>query len=197
MQSVAIPKYQFAEPRNNLPNKQKGVASAEDRFTISFARAYVQQATKIHNGSQKTERFLVREIPVNGYGITDLLAIAWHPLPDEKFETVEAFVQVAKPTSRAFEMKLTSWRKAMPQASRYRNFAHQTITVLPPHEFDKACAYIHTFKCIKVGLWSFDKETCHINPFYTPRPHYPHSHKYCIESITKAAKAPSSTLPIF
>jgi len=196
MQKMVVPKYSFAEPRANLPNKRKGVATAEDRFTIAFSRAYSEQANQIHKGSPKTARFLVREIPVNGYGITDLLAISWQPLPEERFETVDAFLQVAKPTCRAFEMKLNNWRKAMQQASRYRNFAHQTIVVLPEKECDKAAQYLNTFTCIKVGLWSFDKGSNRIVPIYTPRPHQPRSRRYWIESVSKATKTPNSTLPI-
>ena len=192
---ISVPKLKFSEPRHNLPGR-KGVATAEDRFTIAFARAYLKQADSLHSGSPKTERFLVREVSVNGYGITDLLAIAWHPMPHEMFENTEAFVKVVKPTCRAFEMKLSNWRKAMQQASRYRNFAHQPIVVLPISEFDKAIHYIKTFKCIKVGLWGFDKITMRIIPYYTPRPRHPKSCRYYIESVKKASQSPKSTLPI-
>lgn len=186
MSELAVAKYDFAEPRDNLPHKQKGVDTAEDRFTIAFCKAYLEQANRIHARSRKTERCLVREIPVNGYGITDLLAIAWEPLPNERFNSVEAFIKVAKPTCRAFEMKLSNWRKAMQQASRYKNFAHQTIAVLPPRECEKALQYIETFRCISVGLWSFDIATSSIHCFFTSRPKMPSSMHRVAEAVSKA-----------
>lgn len=139
---------------------------------------------------------LVQEIPVNGYGITDLLAIVWAGLPKETFPSVSAFAAVAKPISRAFEMKLSNWQKALSQASRYRNFAHQAIVVLPPDVCDNAIKVLDTFKLVRVGLWSFDPETERIRTIFTPRHHRPRSLRYWLQSIEKAAKAPMSVLPI-
>ncbi|MFO7535920.1 MAG: hypothetical protein R6X19_09630 [Kiritimatiellia bacterium] len=194
--SAAIPRFQFSEPKANLPTLKVGILSAEERFTVSFAHAYLKQHILLHSRSPKTTLSLVQEIPVNGYGITDLLAVAWTRLPSEKFPSAEAFVAVAKPTCRAFEMKLNNWQKALSQASRYRNFAHQAIVVLPPNVCANALRVLGTFKSIRVGLWSFDPTTCQINSIFTPRPHAPRSTKYWLQSIQKASKAPRSILPI-
>lgn len=195
-QSVAIPRFQFSEPKANLPTLQTGVLSDEDRFTASFARAYLKQNARLHGRSPKTTLALVQEIPVNGYGITDLLAVAWSQLPRETFPSAEAFVAVTKPTCRAFEMKLSNWQRALSQASRYNNFAHQAIVVLPPSVCVNALRVQETFKLIRVGLWSFDPKTGRIHAFFTPRSHTPRSTKYWLQSIAKAAKAPRSILPI-
>jgi hypothetical protein len=170
--------------------------SPEELFTKAFAHAYLAQAAQIHRRAQRTSIALVQEIPVNGYGIADLLAIAWDGLPKETFPSVKAFATVAKPTCRAFEMKLSNWQKALSQASRYRNFAHQAIVVLPPNACNNAIKVIDTFILVRVGLWSFDPETNRIHAHFTPRRHHPRSVHYCLQSIEKAAKAPRSVLPI-
>jgi len=194
--TIAIPKYRFREPKRNLPTLPAKGASPEDRFTKSFAQEYFNSREKIHRRSTKSSMSLVREIPVNGYGITDLLAISWNSLPKEIFPSAQSFAEVAKPTCRAFEMKLSNWQKALGQASRYRNFAHQSIVVLPPDIAASAIKSLKTFKLVGVGLWSFDHKTNHIMPIYTPRSHNPRSYRYWIQSIEKAAKAIKSTLPI-
>jgi hypothetical protein len=129
--AIPVPKFKFNEPRRNLPGR-KGIATAEDRFTIAFMHAYLAQAEATHGEANSFQIAFAREIPVNGYGITDLLVVTWRVLPDESFPSGEAFAKVARPVCRAFEMKLFNWQKALSQASRYRYFAHQPIVVLPP-----------------------------------------------------------------
>jgi len=128
--SVLIPKFKFSEPAHNLPGR-KGITTKEDHFTIAFMRAYLEQVANIHKRSDKTTLAFAREIPVNGYGIADLHVVAWNALSGEKFPNTESFVKVARPCTRAFEFKLTDWRKARGQACRYRFFANQSIVVLP------------------------------------------------------------------
>jgi hypothetical protein len=194
--TIAIPKFLIHEPRHNLPSMNSRQTSPEDRFTQAFARAYLVQKAQIHRHSKKMSFALVQEIPVNGYGITDLLAIAWAGLPKETFPTVNAFAAVAKPTCRAFEMKLSNWQKALSQASRYRNFSHQAIVVMPPDACDNAINALNTFIRVRVGLWSFDPETECIRTIFTPRCHRPRSSRYWLQSIEKASQTTRSVLPI-
>jgi hypothetical protein len=107
-----IPKLEFSEPCHNLPGR-KGTETAEDRFTVSFMRAYLDQSNAIHSRSRKTSLAFAREIPVNGYGIADLHVVAWDAMPAEKFPDVESFVRIVHPGTRAFECKLVNWRQAM------------------------------------------------------------------------------------
>jgi hypothetical protein len=193
-EKVPVPKYRFSEPRRNL-RTYTGRASAEDRFTIAFARAYWNQFKQVHSRTTADQLSLVREIPVNGYGITDLLAISWAQ-PKQPFTDLEEFISHHKPTIRAFEMKLGSWRAAMSQASRYKNFAHQAIAVLPVSEGEKACEYLETFQKIRVGLWTFDPQTASIKAIYTPRPRKPRSHRYHLEAFHKAAPIAKPALPV-
>ena len=60
---IAVPKYKFSEPAKNLPGR-KGMATAEDHFTMAFMRAYLKQASSVHKGSKKNTFAFAREIPV-------------------------------------------------------------------------------------------------------------------------------------
>jgi len=192
---IIIPKYKFTEPSNNLPGR-KGIATGEDHFTIAFMRAYLEDASSIHNRSKKTTLAFAREIPVNGYGIADLHVVAWNVLAREKFPDTESFVKVVRPCTRAFECKLVDWRKAMAQACRYRFFANQTMVVLPEKICARAIPYLNTFKKIKVGLWSFSPENGKIRVHHTPRPLAAKSKKYYYQAIEKVSAASRQVLPI-
>jgi len=84
----------------------------------------------------------------------------------------------------------------MSQASRYKNFAHQAIAVLPVSECEKAFEYLETFQKIRVGLWTFDLQTASIKVIYTPRARKPRSHRYHLEALHKAAPVVKPALPI-
>ncbi len=192
---INVPKLKFSEPRRNLPGR-KGSATEEDRFTIAFMRAYLDQASVIHRRSRKTSLAFAREIPVNGYGIADLHVVAWDGMPNERFPDVESFVRVVRPCTRAFECKLLNWRQAMTQAGRYRFFANQTFVVLPDAACSRALPYLATFEAIKVGLWAFNMETGKITPHHTPRPITAKSEKYYFHAIQTVARASRQSLPI-
>jgi len=192
---VAVPKLKFHEPRRNLPGS-RGVATAEDRFTIAFMQAYLFQAGTIHRKARRDHLAFAREIPVNGYGIADLMVVAWQALPDEFFLGVKAFVQLAQPCTRAFECKLTDWRRAMSQAARYRFFANQAFVVLPEQTCVSALPYLSTFKKIKVGLWSYSAATGRIIIHHTPRATKAKSGRYYHHAIDCVAVASTQALPI-
>ncbi|MCC5849595.1 MAG: hypothetical protein JJU29_16050 [Verrucomicrobia bacterium] len=184
--TLQVPKHRFSEPRHNLPG-QNGQDTAEDRFTIAFARAYARQFPRIHRGTTANRISMVREIPVNGYGITDLLTIAWAGDETETYPDTHRFLENTRPTVRAFEMKLRDWRRAMSQASRYKNFAHQAIAVIPVRLAPSALPYLDTFRKIRTGLWLFDEETQIIRVLHTPRARKPRSTRYFQEAVLKAS----------
>lgn len=192
---ITVPKLRFSEPRRNLPGRN-GTATVEDRFTIAFMRAYLSQATSIHHGSVRTQMRFAREIPVNGYGIADLMVVAWHELPGETFPDAASFARIAKPCTRAFESKLTDWRRAMSQASRYRFFSNQAVVVLPPAAAERAILFLDTFRKIKVGLWSFCQDNDHITAHFTPRATAAKSENYYIHAIGLVGLAATQALPI-
>lgn len=191
---VTIPKLKFSEPRHNLPGR-KGVATREDRFTIGFARAYGEQFTDIHARSARSESACAREIPVNGYGIADLMVVAWEPGIGQA-DSVESFLKSGVVTTRTFECKITDWRSALTQALRYRYFAHQSIVVLPPEACARAARYLDTFRKTKIGLWSFDPNEGRITAHHTPRAATPKSERYHVHAVELVHRATRQALPI-
>jgi hypothetical protein len=189
-----VRKLRFREPRRNLPGR-KAVASPEDRFTINFSRAYLANFKKIHHGTKHSELACAREIPVNGYGIADLLAVSWGS-SNPPFDSVAQFLKSGGARCRAFECKLTDWKKAMSQAARYRYFAHQAVVVLPEATCQRALPYIDTFRTIRVGLWSYDPSLDRIIAYHTPRPISPKSERYFVHSVMLLQKATRRALPI-
>jgi len=192
--AIAVPKLKFSEPRHNLPGR-KGVATAEDRFTIAFARAYTRDFSAVHRKTEKKPLAMAREIPVNGYGIADLVVVCAKPDP-ALYDDAEDFVERVRPSTRAFECKLKDWRAAMIQAVRYRYFAHQAIVVLPPDTCARALEYAETFRLVKVGLWSYDAVSDRIAAHHTPRPAPPKSFRHFLHSIRKVQVASRKALPI-
>jgi len=190
---LKIPKLQFWEPRRNLPSKSSK-KNIERDFTIDFARVYISQIKSLHYKTTRTEVNFAREIPVNGFGIADFIAVFFDPkkLKDNKqLSNVIDFSQITKPVIRAFELKISNWRKALMQAYRYKYFADVSIVVLPPETLKTASRYINTFKAIKVGLWGFSDNTSQIIPLFTPRPTKPFEPKHkprVIQMIAKASK---------
>jgi len=191
--TLKIPKLEFREPRRNLPRRTSR-KNTERNFTINFARAYASRIDSLHQGTTRTEAFFSREIPVNGFGIADFIAIFFDPqkFKDNKHISNAAdFSQITKPVIRAFEVKISNWRKALMQAYRYRYFADVSIVVLPSEKLKTAARYVNTFKAIKVGLWGFSDNTSQVIPLFTPRPTKPLEprHKpHVIQMIAKASR---------
>lgn len=195
---IQIPKLKFYEPRRNLPGKAGHLINAESIFTVKVTQTYLERFKLLHHRSNKTSLVCAREIPINGFGISDLVTVAW----DEsrlKDSTIlynsEWFINFAKPTIRAFEFKLSNWRRALMQASRYRFFANVSIVVLPIEKCLSPLKYLNTFKKIRVGLWGFDSESNRIITYYTPKPSRPFIRQYHITAV-QLVQAATKALPI-
>ena len=197
MDEITIPKLKFMEPKRNLPGRGPRTRTAEDRMTYAFARTYLDQQSLIHRKASKSVRAAAREIPVNGFGIADLVCVAWDQsrVSCEGRLQAEEFSQLARPTIRAFEVKLSSWRKALRQANRYRFFSDSSIVVLPLAACEVARKHLDTFRTIKVGLWGFDQDHERIVTFYTPRPHRPADRHHWHQTLALVARA-SKALPV-
>lgn len=193
--ATQVPKIPFYEPERNLPGRIPRKITAETRFTILFARAYLKQALTLHYGSPKNHLTCARQIAINGFGIADLVSIAWGKTTQRFFDSPESLLQYARPTIRAFEVKLNNWRKGMTQAHRYKYFANAAIVVLPAGKCNAALHYIDTFHRIRVGLWGFDPMTSKIVMHYTPRPSVPFEPKYALKVINIIRHLPRA-LPI-
>ena len=189
-----VPKVQFHEPERNLPGRRPRVITAETRFTIQFARSYMSYFRIIHHRSNKDQITCTRQLAVNGFGIADLVSVTWN----YKFMNsvgVDDFIFQVKPTVRAFEIKLSNWRRGMSQAHRYRYFADASILVLPKNIIENALCYMDTFKKIKVGLWTFDMKSKRITSYYTPRPIHAFELKYKRQALQIAANT-NKALPV-
>ena len=152
-------------------------ANEEDRFAIAFSGAYDRQFCAIHKGTTKFNRAMAREVPVNGFGIADLVTVSWG--------------ESAVPTMRAFELKLSDWRRGLMQAHRYRFFADVAILVVPVSKIAIIDRFMRTFKALNVGLWGFDEATGIISQIFTPRPRRPPDrghHEKAIARVLATAK---------
>jgi len=188
-----IPKVRFREPERNLPGRSPRTATAEVRFTIQFARAYMAQHVTLHHGTEKSEIACARQVAINGFGIADMLTVAWRaPEKGRNHSSDVHFLRAERPTIRAFEVKLNNWRKGMTQAHRYRYFANVAILVLPVESCTNARTLLRTFRKIRVGLWGFDPHSGRIVTHFTPRPcsaMEPKCQQRALELVAKTTRA--------
>ncbi len=186
--SLKIPKSNCWNPRKNLPAKISRKNKERD-FTLSFARAYIPNIKSLHPRTKKTAVKYAREIPINGYGIADFVAVYSNKTNDNSQSLLS---KIDSSVIRAFELKISDWRRAMMQAHRYRYFANSSIVVLHSDKLKNAFEYIDTFKKINVGLWAFNPKNNKIITCYTPRPRNPLEPKckpMAIELVVRASKS--------
>ena len=159
----------FHHPQQNLSANGKVMEQPEETFASHFAQAYQSQFAQIHSHATRRETLFVREVPVSGNGIADLLVLSWTEDPTLSGSLSLALPEAA-PTIRAFELKLSNWRNGMMQAHRYKYFSHASILVVPKAKLKAIKPEIDLFKILRVGLWGFEPETASIICLYTPRP---------------------------
>jgi hypothetical protein len=192
-----IKKAGFYEPQRNLPQFEPR-RGAERRLVLQFAKAYRTKFFSLHRPSANDSIAIAREIPANGYGIADVVAVTWRsrqPGESVKAQAPAEFMARVKPTVRAFEVKLEDWRKALRQASRYRFFAHVPIAVLPADKSGPGLRNLAIFRALGVGLWTYDADTDRIVLHYTPRRSSPHDTRQHFRALRVVAKA-TKALPV-
>jgi hypothetical protein len=190
--TIRIQKLRFYEPHRNLPRHKAG-NGCEDRFARLFARAYMTQFASLHPRATDDAVAVAREIPANGYGIADCVAVSWkrsnmQPAAGQIIEP-STFLSCARPTLRAFEVKLHDWRRALLQANRYRFFAHIPIVVLPADKCAVALKHIATFRLLGIGLWSFHPPESRIVAHYSPRRSRPLDRRQASRALGLVARA--------
>ena len=136
---------------------------------------------------------MAREVPVNGFGIADLVTVSWEMTFDSWPQT--GMSGALRPTVRAFEFKLSNWRKGMMQAHRYRFFADVAVLVLPTPNLAVAEPWISTFQKLNVGLWGFNEMTGAISPIITPRPRMPAGRGHREKAINRVLNTARQALP--
>jgi len=157
------------------------------------------QFASLHPRATDDAVAVAREIPANGYGIADCVAVSWKRsnLQPGTTQIIEpsTFLSRVKPTLRAFEVKLHDWRRALLQANRYRFFAHIPIVVLPANKCAIALKHLATFRLLGIGLWSFNPSESRIVAHYTPRRSRPLDKRQASRALGLIARA-SKALPV-
>ncbi|NQT93800.1 MAG: hypothetical protein HQ559_13660 [Lentisphaerae bacterium] len=181
-----------AGPRLNLGPRWT-TANDEDRFADAFAEAYDSRYPWLHSGSPKLNRVMAREVPVNGFGIADLVTVSWD-IESDTWQTDPLSAEL-RPTVRAFEFKLSNWRKGLMQAHRYRFFADVAMLVLPTSKLAVAEPFHATFQAINVGLWGFNPVSGTISTVLTPRPRMPTDRGHRDKVIQRVLDTARQALP--
>ncbi len=167
--------YLKKQPIMNL--MRKDASYPEEIFGESFSRYYRENYQKIHTGTSQKYCEVIREIPIQNLGITDMVSLATKEritgIINNSDNEKESDLRV-----RAFEFKIKDWRKGLLQANRYKFFSHSSILVVPMDTYVNACSSIDTFKSLNVGLWGYDYGNNVIRKAFTPRPNKNYSNKY-------------------
>jgi hypothetical protein len=158
----------------------------ESNFVIAFGHAY-EKKMLVRGESKNRRHAMARELSIAGFGIADFVSIAWTTTEQTTRAALSGLSgspRTQKATIFAFGMTLKDWRKALPQAFRYRYFADAALVVLPPDTAAKASVALAIFRETQVGLWSFDGKTGQIKEIFTPRRSRPFSESARQKAIT-------------
>lgn len=177
----------FHNPQKNFSGGNTR-PNPEAMFAEQFARSYSDRFSQIHSGTCKDRTLFIREVPVSGNGIADLLVLSWSNILAPQ-ESTSLDLEQLDPTIRAFEFKLSDWRRGMMQAHRYKYFSHASILVLPRNKMKSVKPELNLFRKLRVGLWGFLPETGSITCFYTPRPKQQQIAKHAQKAIHLATQA--------
>jgi hypothetical protein len=189
LDTATIHTHDFRHPQQNLKGSNGQRRSPEAEFADLFACAYQERFGQVHSGTTKRATLFVREVPVHGNGIADLLVLSWDGARTHGKRAAD--LAHAKPTVRAFEVKLTDWRGGLMQAHRYRYFSHVAVLVVPNSKLKKIESHLDLFQALRVGLWGFDDATDTITSIYTPRPKCQGIPKYEARALATALRAAS------
>ena len=193
---TAIYTCNFHQPQANFSATGNCRRNLEAEFIEHFARVYQRRFQRIHHGTTGQSTLFTRELPVPGHGIADLVVLNWKRQatphnPDS------SKIKRAGPTIRAFEAKLSGWRKGLMQAHRYRYFSHTAILVVPHGMLKNVIARLQTFQALRIGLWGFNPDTQRVTRVYTPRPKQPPSTKHQEQALAKIRQAVPSRAGLF
>ena len=187
----AIAVCSFSHPCRNL-RPDWSFDDAENQFALQFSKTYDSTYQKAHPGTPKLHRLFVHEVPVNGLGIADLVTVSWEGRMSswacDEVPSVDEFLS-ERPTVRAFEVKLSDWRKGLMQAHRYKFFADASILLVPESKLGCAMDYLETFRALRVGLWGYDDGTSRITRVFTPRPKRPSFSSHRKDAISRVLQA--------
>ena len=164
MQAVYLKKH----PLENL----KGSSFPNNKETIfgnAFSEHYFYNFEKIHSRTHFKNYYFLKEVPIYGLGISDLLSIGWKGTDDILKEILYGENAHEKLKVRAFEFKIKDWRGGLFQAHRYSYYADTSILVVPLKTYKNAFADLDIFKKLNIGLWGYNEEKNNLKKAYTPR----------------------------
>jgi len=164
MQEVYLKKHPLENLKGTSFPKNK-----ETKFGNAFSDHYFCNFTKIHSRTHFNNYYFLKEVPIYGLGISDLLSIGWKGKDDILEDILNGKNAHSKLKVRAFEFKLKDWRGGLFQAYRYSYYADTSILVVPLNTFENAFPALVTFKKLNIGLWGYDEEKNILKIAYTPR----------------------------
>lgn len=150
LNTCRIYEYPFHNPQKNF-SREDTRSNQEDVFAEQFAQTYCNKFKQIHSDTSKDRTMFMREVPGYGHGIADLLVFSWANTLISS-ESIPLDLQQLDPTVRAFELKLSDWRRGMMQAHRYKYFSHASILVLPRNRLKSVKPELSLFRKLRVGL---------------------------------------------
>ena len=159
----------FHHPANNFATGDFLGEESEYAFANKFTDKYNKLISSDDAGN-----VAVRELPVSGYGIPDLVVIRCNKPQN-------------KQTIQSFEFKLNNWRAGLMQAHRYKYFSNTVILVIPHSKMKKVQDNIELFRSLNVGLWGFHQESGAITKRFTPRAKKSHNARLFSLVMGKAA----------
>ena len=190
MDSSSIYEHPAHKPEHNFPGRNTK-QNYETIFAKQFAQSYQRKFIDIHSRTTKKHTLFIREVPIPGNGIPDLLVFNWN----QEIESDPVLALTSRkliPTIRAFEIKISDWRKGLMQAHRYSYFSNASFLVLPWNKRNLIELHLDIFRSLRIGLWLFDTENDRIMNLYSPRPKQPRLKKYTQKAIDLAVEAISS-----
>lgn len=173
MSNTSIIRFGAFNPRQNLP-PSVARKMGEANFVAAFQRGFTAE--------RKGQGVGGRHFELAGYGIADFV---WMDFGRR------AGGMASKPVLIAFEMKLKDWRRALSQAYRYSYFSDCAIVVLPADVADKAQEYLYVFRCLGIGLWSYEAKSQNIEMLFTPtgtKAKNPVAHEKALNQISRKIK---------
>ena len=148
-------------------------------FGNTFSKYYLENFSTIHSRTHQNNCEIIREMAVHGLGISDMLCISWKGEIDNLKELVNSETDIKRLyTTRAFEFKISDWKRGLLQAHRYSFYSNASILVVPISTYLNALSGIDTFKKLNIGLWGFDIQKKTLRKGFTPRPNSDYLTKY-------------------
>lgn len=187
--------YLKRHPLENL-NGSSFPKNGEALFGNSFSNYYYNNFEKIHSRTHFKNYYFLKELPISGLGISDLLSIGWKGEQSTLKEILKEENSHSKLKIRAFEFKLKDWRGGLLQAHRYSYYADTSILVVPMNTFKNALNSLDVFRKLNIGLWGYDENTDVLKNAYTPRSSKNLDKKYKDRFMSTISEYFNQSLPI-